>query len=182
MTIWYAVSKASASFSHRVRAFKAQFGGSWNKDVALRGHYMIYKPFKPPDTQPCRLVLLIILPNSCQIICIRISHCCHNLKPSMRTMVISMYLQLNVSCDPQGGQTWYSSPFILIQELNKSTERSEWEMNSKWIRIPCFKNETIRLLFQNKHILGNVHCLISTEKSLFLVSCLKCCRNFQGYN
>jgi hypothetical protein len=48
MTIWYAVSKASASFSHRVRAFKAQFGGSWNKDVALRCHYKIFKPVKPP--------------------------------------------------------------------------------------------------------------------------------------
>jgi len=64
---------------------------------------MIYKPFKAPDTQSYRLVLLIILPNSSQIICIHISHCCHNLKPSMRTMVSSRYLQLNVSCDPQWG-------------------------------------------------------------------------------
>jgi len=45
-------------------------------------------------------------------------------------------------------------------------------MNSKWIRILYFTNETIRLPFQNKHILGHTHCLISKEKSLFLVSCV----------
>jgi hypothetical protein len=169
MTIWYAVSKASASFSHRVRAFKAQFGGSWNKDVALREHYMIYKPFKPPDTQPCWLVLLIILPNNSQFICIHISHCCHNLKTSMRTMVSSKYLPLNELWPTRGiNLVFFTSHFNPRAE--QSTEKYEWEMNSKWIRILCFTNETIRLPFQNKHILGHVHCLISKEKSLFMVS------------